>query len=220
LHKARADFISGPIWPKLIRELAEFNDQYLGLTGYPLLMTGPSPEIQIKPFDSFILKTFRKNIIQNKCWLIPTNCFSQVNDLLRTLLVVKYLDGVHFLIENIQGFCKARGTECRMSFEAREDGYYAGHTYVRQAFEIPKLTWDTETIEMSVEIQITTQLQETIRRLLHKHYEKRRVTSRKEKEHWQWDYKSDEFAANYLGHILHYVEGMIMEVREKQKGKI
>ena len=34
---------------------------------------------------------------------------------------------------------------------------------------------------------------------------------------WQWDYKSDEFSANYLGHILHYVEGMIVEIREKQK---
>ncbi len=32
---------------------------------------------------------------------------------------------------------------------------------------------------------------------------------------WQWDYKGDEFATNYLGHILHYVEGMIMDVRER-----
>ena len=34
---------------------------------------------------------------------------------------------------------------------------------------------------------------------------------------WQWDYKSDEFTANYLGHILHYVEGRIVELRDKQK---
>lgn len=33
---------------------------------------------------------------------------------------------------------------------------------------------------------------------------------------WQWDYESDEFIPNYLGHILHYIEGMIMEVRKRE----
>ncbi len=64
---------------------------------------------------------------------------------------------------------------------------------------------------------MTTQLQEVIRRLLHTYYEDKRQ-SKKEQTKWQWNYNSDEFSANYLGHILHYVEGMIMEVREKQRG--
>ncbi len=33
---------------------------------------------------------------------------------------------------------------------------------------------------------------------------------------WQWDYKCDEFLPNYLGHIIHYIEGMIMEVRDRK----
>ena len=69
---------------------------------------------------------------------------------------------------------------------------------------------------MLVEIQITTQLQEVIRRLLHKYYERQRSGRSTSDLKWQWDYKSDEFAANYLGHILHYVEGMIMDVRDKR----
>ena len=48
-------------------------------------------------------------------------------------------------------------------------------------------------------------------------YEKKRIMDKKPKFKWQWDYTSDEFAANYLGHILHYVEGMIIDIREKQK---
>ena len=68
-------------------------------------------------------------------------------------------------------------------------------------------------------MQITTQLQEVIRKLLHKHYESRRKRTTPDELKWQWDYKSDEFSANYLGHILHYIEGMIMEVRDKQEGK-
>jgi hypothetical protein len=90
--------------------------------------------------------------------------------------------------------------------------------YIKQEFEVPKMVWDTEKIDVSIEIQITTQLQEAIRRLLHKHYEERRKCIRTEEKIWQWDYKSEEFATNYLGHILHYVEGMITDIREKQKG--
>jgi hypothetical protein len=53
--------------------------------------------------------------------------------------------------------------------------------------------------------------------LLHKYYEERRKKIGAEDVKWQWNYKTDEFVANYLGHILHYVEGMIMEIRDKQK---
>lgn len=91
------------------------------------------------------------------------------------------------------------------------------HSYIKQTFEIPKATWDTEIVEIPVEIRATTQLQDAIRKLLHTYYEDRRKRVQKEDKKWQWDYGSDEFAANYLGHILHYVEGMIVEIREKQK---
>ena len=33
---------------------------------------------------------------------------------------------------------------------------------------------------------------------------------------WQWDYTNDRFNTNYLGHIVHYVEGMIVQLRDKQ----
>ena len=71
-------------------------------------------------------------------------------------------------------------------------------------------------MDIPIEIQITTQLQDVIRKLLHIYYEERRKKITEDDIKWQWDYKSDEFVANYLGHILHYVEGMIMDVRSKQ----
>jgi hypothetical protein len=33
-----------------------------------------------------------------------------------------------------------------------------------------------------------------------------------------WKYDSDQFISAYLGHILHYVEGMIIEVRDRKRG--
>jgi len=121
------------------------------------------------------------------------------------------------MIEKIGLLCEQHSMPCEVSFEAREEGYYACHVYTKQEFEIPAVDWDTERVEAYIEIQITTQLQEVIRRLLHKYYEKRRMGVRDEDMKWQWDYEGDEFVANYLGHILHYVEGMIMEVRKRQK---
>ena len=82
---------------------------------------------------------------------------------------------------------------------------------------MPTLKWESTKTEISLEIQITTQLQEVIRKLLHSFYEERRSEKpQKNKRQWQWDYRSEEFGANYLGHILHYLEGMIVEIREKR----
>ena len=225
-NKIKLDFEKSDFWNQLNENLREYNGEYLGRTGYHLFIPGLKPELDLKPFDSFLLKTFRKNILENKrwCdepedgWVLPNNWYSRINDIIRTLFEVKYLDGVEFMISKIKSICEDRGMECKIFLKATEEGYYAAHLYTRQEFEIPKVTWDTKDVDVSIEIQITTQLQEVIRKLLHKYYEdSRKRIEREENIKWQWDYKNDEFVANYLGHILHYVEGMIMEIREKQK---
>ncbi|MGD0856151.1 MAG: hypothetical protein ABSA18_10155 [Dehalococcoidia bacterium] len=231
VNRMAADFQVSDFWINLIKNFPEFNDEYLLKTGYPLFPSRDyKPTVVTKPFDSFLLKTFRKNIIENKLfpeepqegWVLPSNWFSRINDIIRTLTEVKYLDGVEFLIGKIKKFNEGYNFDFTSFLEAREDGYYAAHIYIKQSFEIPKISWDTERIITCFEIQITTQLQEVIRKLLHKFYEEKRQKS-KSKERastkWQWDYKSDEFSAAYLGHILHYVEGMIMEIRDRQEEK-
>jgi ppGpp synthetase/RelA/SpoT-type nucleotidyltranferase len=185
------------------------------------------PELKTKPFDSFLNKTFRKNVVNNikwpeppdGGWILPNNWFQHINDMVRTYLVVKYLDGVNFLVSNLEELCYETECPCKVDYEAKQEGYYAAHVYVSFTCDIPRPDWDTKKEAILFEIQITTQLQEVIRRLLHKYYERRRAEVSKADITWQWDYKSEEFAANYLGHILHYVEGMIMDVRDKKLGK-
>ena len=138
---------------------------------------------------------------------------------MRTTIAVKYLDGVEFIVNKIKNNSDELGIISKEYYEAREEGYYAAHVYTKLQYEIPKFDLGTEVIENLMEIQITTQLQEIIRKLTHKYYEERREVLKPPGEtKWQWNYNSEEFAANYLGHILHYLEGMIMEIREKQKG--
>ncbi len=71
-------------------------------------------------------------------------------------------------------------------------------------------------MNMWVEIQVTTQLQEVLRKILHVVYERTRMISDDNQIPWQWRYKDDDFFINYLGHMLHNIEGLIMEIRRRQ----
>lgn len=224
--KIQGDFAGSPFWTILPDRLRQAHTDYMVRTGYLLLKNIALPELLTKPFDSFLLKTFRRNVLDNRNWpsepeggwVLPPNWFRQINDLIRTSFVVKYLDGVSFLAEAMQAVCADTNTDCSVDFEAKEEGYYAAHAYVSHTCQIPKENWDTQEVRVRIELQITTQVQEVIRTLLHKYYEKSRVQGPPEGLKWQWEYSSDEFAANYLGHILHYVEGMIMDIRKRQEG--
>ena len=228
-NRIKLDLEESNFWTQLKKNLREFNGDYLTETGYNLL-TNPEfePVLHVKPFESLLLKTFRKNILENKNWpekptegwVLPDNWYTKINDIIRTLLEVKYLDGVEFMIVKIKSICEEQGMKCKVSYQATEVGYYAAHLYIVNEFEVPKIHWGTERINVLAEIQITTQIQEVIRKLLHKYYEETRRSIEKKNIKWQWNYKNDEFSANYLGHILHYTEGIIMHIRDKQKEKV
>jgi len=221
----KVNFENSDFWLKLKQNLIEFNDQFALDTQYQLL---DQMEIKLltKSFGSFLEKTFRKNITYNKNWpeppregwVLQNNWFSRINDVVRTLITVKYLDGVDFLLPKIEALCTECDLEANKKLEAREDGYYAAHIHIRDQCEIHKKDWDMETIPVVIEIQITTQLQEVIRKLLHKYYEANRKLPVLD-DSWKWNYKSNEFASNYLGHILHYIEGMIVGARERQRNE-
>lgn len=216
------------LWKTLNRNRKYYSDEYLiESRGYALWSNASEPvELKIKPYDSFLLKTYRRNILDNQNWpeppkegwILPENWFSKINDIVRTSFVVKYLDGVEFVTEHFQSLCRECNVKCKVDYEAKEEGYYAAHMYATDKYEIPKIELGTDFADVNIEIQITTQLQEVILKLLHKYYEERRKQEKLNLK-WQWDYKSDEFATNYLGHILHYIEGMIMERREEMEVK-
>ncbi len=224
--KVKSDLEKSDFWISIKDNYQRIDQEYiLATSGYGLFLPDKPPEFEIKSFDSFLLKTFRKNVIQNKSWpsepasgwILPENWLSKITDIVRTCFVVKYLDGVKYFADALCTICKENKLYPTVDFEAKEEGYYAAHALVTQIFDIPGEEWDTLKQEMSIEIQITTQLQEGIRKLLHKYYDEQRKKIALSPIKWQWDYKSDEFSTNYLGHILHYVEGMIMEIREKQQ---
>jgi ppGpp synthetase/RelA/SpoT-type nucleotidyltranferase len=226
-NQVKADLEQSTLWSNLLNKLKATDEQYLINTTYRLLvLQEPSGlNILVKPYESVMLKSFRKNVLENPLWpnpptdgwLTPDNWLSRIKDIVRTLIVVKYLDGVKTVSDSIREYCTENSAACDVSLEAREEGYYAAHLNIWQHFLVPGKSWDLEDLQMSVEVQVTTQVQEVIRRLTHRYYEDLRKRPREPTSKWQWDYKSEEFLANYLGHILHYVEGMIMDIRDRQR---
>jgi len=109
------------------------------------------------------------------------------------------------------------GQGVSLEFECREDGYYAAHLNVRHALEVPRRDWNTQRVDCWSEVQITTQLQELVQSLMHRYYESRRLQADEDEDTmpWQWRFRDAEFSASYLGHVLHYLEGMLMSVRDK-----
>jgi ppGpp synthetase/RelA/SpoT-type nucleotidyltranferase len=220
--KLYTTFAESPLWSDLSKSLQETHDRYRIKTGYDLFYSIDVPEIKRKPWESFLEKTYRLNFVKHsgdKSYRCPNDCYEIIDDVVRTCFVVKYLDGVDFLVSELKRISDARGIKNRVEIKANDSGYYAYHFYVLNAVDIPAIKGGMQTISAWVEIQVTTQLQEVLRTFLHTIYEKSRISVTPTVIPWQWRYKDDEFFTNCLGHMLHSIEGLIMEVRRRSEDK-
>ena len=217
---------NSPFWTAIVKGLKDVDAQYLIDHKYPLIAEA-NPPIVIKPWKSFLEKTYRKNISSNTRfpdppddgWLLPENWYLRIHDIVRTTVIVKYLDGVPLMLDFLRTQAARHGLHFDGELEARVDGYYGAHCSCTGECEVPKIDWTKIQQRIVLEIQITTSIKEVIKRLLHSYYETRRVELGPISiRDLSWNYKSDEFIASYLGHILHYVEGMILDVRDRQGG--
>ena len=216
-------FEQSPVWQGIGAAYRDWDDEYYARTGHHLYPHGELPGLLVKPFDSVVDKSYRWNIANNANWpeppddgwVLPENWLARFNDVVRTCFVVNFLDGVAYLSGRLQGLCEQERVHGESRFVASDDGYYAHHLSVNSSFSVVTKSWRPETLKSQVELQITTQIKAAITLLLHHVYDRRR-TEGGLPEGWQWDYESKEFGTNYLGHVLHYMEGMIMNVREQE----
>jgi ppGpp synthetase/RelA/SpoT-type nucleotidyltranferase len=221
-------FQNCPFWTSLKRVLPEIDAEYAVSHKFPLVATF-EPEILIKSWPSFLEKSYRQNISQNpnypeppsQGWCIPPEWYTTIHDIIRTTIVVKYIDGVPLMLDKLKELAETYTLPCISSIETREDGYYGAHFNLCYICEIPTMTWQKENRAIEFEIQITTQIKDVIKRLLHTYYASQRLSGRPTKlSDIAWNYREEEFVATYLGHILHYVEGMIIEVRDRRRGVV
>ncbi len=220
-------------YKEFIHQLHNYEAEYRRSYQYELLMKKPEEiELVTKEWGKFISKVWRKNVVHNinwnnenwdneDCqpnggWITPDNWFEKIHDIVRTRIVVKYFDGVGILLGKMHNHFVDCGCQCKPDWEAREEGYYAAHLDVIRDYEL-LVGLKTQTKRICVEIQVTTQMKDVITALTHKYYERKRESNEPLDKKWQWDYMSDEFSPNYIGHILHYIEGTIMQIRNREQ---
>ena len=220
---------SSDVWRCLTDHIATLDEEYYANTSYDLFTTTAPPALLTKPFESLLDKTYRLNVMQNQefpnppasGWVSPVQPFQSIRDLIRARLVVKYVDGVSLTADELMEICKSQGCHSRVDLEATPEGYYAAHLYWKTEVQAYDMDFDPFRLKLYIEIEITTQIQEVVQRLLHSFYEKRR--SRLEQAipsvdavPWEWDsLGTNEFTASYMGHMLHYIDATIVDVRSR-----
>ena len=223
-----------PFWIDLAKQIPDWDALYRKNTSAVGLYSGPFSAqalLNKKEWESLFSKIYRKNVINNENWPNPptnidrgwvtsNNIFNNVGDILRTQFICKYIDGVNFLSEQLALLAEKHSLTANNQLQATIDGYYAGHVDIEFPFEIIDMEFNPVQLTGKVEFQVTTQIKEIIKSLMHFHYElKRDSKMQTEPKNWQWDYKNPPFDANYLGHVAHYLEAQILKVRDQNANR-
>jgi hypothetical protein len=201
--------------------LAQQEEEYKRKMGAGLLMSSELIPVR-KPFRSAVTKSYRANVLSNRNfpnppkrgWTNPDNWYERFDDLIRSVLVCKFLDGPKVLALALDEFVDVVGLTCRHVPRSTDDGYYAFHHYTGIPVHIVDAAWQTHETTVQFEIQLTTQLQEVLRQLTHPLYEQARVAKDRKDDSWKWEYDAPRFRTSYLGHTLHMIEAVIVQVRD------
>lgn len=189
----------------------------------PLLMNINPPELFQKSYESAINKSYRLNAVWNRRfpnnpqtgWVTPANWYILFDDLIRGTLVCKYLDGPPFLAKRLEQRAQGLGLACTVKALGRDEGYYAYHFHVKIPVDLVDAEFNEHPVDLSVEIQLTTQLQEVLYNITHKFYEQNRLQRARDTD-WKWDHGSNLFKAAYVSHTLHMLEATILELRDSE----
>lgn len=222
MRAARASAQSGR-FVDVVSAIRNMPLDYLGgkpdLLFYPITIEDDLA-LRTKPFVSVINKLYRRNIVYNRKWPAPpkdgwieaSNFYEAIDDLLRTRLVCRYMDGPKFVCDSLSKLCDALGVQYNIRTLSTEAGYYAWHFYFKIDVELA-LDGGIQNRKMWVEVQLTTQLAEVITSLTHGLYEKRREGADLT-DQWKWDPASPQFRSSFIGHGLHLLEGVIQGFRD------
>lgn len=216
---------ASPFCQELPAFLLECEKEYEHTHSVKLLMTPEAPKFLKKSYESSVDKSYRSNILENPNWpdepdwkwTTTSNWYSQINDIVRTTIVCKYLDGPAFLANKLESLGKKYVLKPKIKSQGRDSGYYAQHFYAKQKIVLLDDKWQQTEALVKFEIQITTQMQELLRALSHTFYQEQRL-AQDQNDDWKWDHKSPRFRSSFMGHTLHLLEGTMLELRE-QKNK-
>jgi hypothetical protein len=135
-----------------------------------------------------------------------------LDDLVRTRIVCRYVDGVEFLASKLQSLAHEHDLHPIHKRQGNERGYFAQHIYFDHHV-IFKYGGYVSSGCVRCEIQIATQLATTMWHESHGSYEQTR-SAQEGDENWQWNPKDPRFITYQLGHTLHLADGLLVLIRD------
>lgn len=227
MRALQSQLTTGRFISDLTTALTEMANTYAGGRPDLLLYGGKASDFQIliKTFTSLKNKVYRLNCTWNDNYPDKplkydfVNSYNymihdKINDIFRTRLVCRYMDGPKFIALGLERFCKDKRIQYRHYPMSTDNGYYSWHCYMKLPFEVPSGDVVIQR-DIWLELQITTQLTELIIGLTHGLYEDQRNHNRERAtSDWKWEPNSQRFRAVYLGHTLHLLEGIIQTFRD------
>jgi ppGpp synthetase/RelA/SpoT-type nucleotidyltranferase len=211
-------------WKEFCIQLREAHDRFKLDTGFTMLASTSTLQTPILPksFASFVDKTYRKNVVENGRfdqgeppeggWVFHDNWDMRIVDIVRTTVLVRYLDGIQTAVATLNSAAEATGIRLKEPEFQSQLGHCAAHVvaYVPSLFE--PWTGPRREEALPVEIQFTTQLQSVAGELTHKIYEARRMDIYHREPAWSED---PNFVSNHLPYALHLMDGVILNERRR-----
>lgn len=211
----------GPFWTVTKDKLAQWRTEYKFRIGADLLPRPDLPNFESKAEDAIQDKLIRlcklneadlSNVIAADGPPIP-----KLNDLVRTRIACRYIDGVEFLGKKLLELGAETNCSVKLSREGRIEGYFAQHITLGQSV-ILRLAGHEQMATISCEIQLASELATRVWHASHSLYEDARSRGRTP-EDWQWKPTDPQFIANQLGHMIHLADGLLVQLRDTQSAR-
>lgn len=225
-HQWAKDITVSKFWAEAAELLPTWSSDYRSLHGDALLAYQSLPPFVGKPAARCRDKLCQwlRNASQPAEALVPAKGppIPRLNDLVRTRVSCKYLDGVQFLANRLVGLAKRHGLKHEWHRRGLLQGYFAQHVTI----ELPvifRFAGAVEAAPITCEIQLATVLATRIWETSHSIYESARSHD-DEPSQWQWDPDDPRFVSRQLGHVIHLADGLLVQLRrsnsrpKKEKG--
>ncbi len=138
-----------------------------------------------------------------------------LNDIVRTRVECRFLDGVEFLGDRLEDLARTLGVFVRRDRRALGTGYFAQHLYVMAQVDhrvagvaTPLFVW--------VEIQIATVMSTQVWDVAHKIYEAARTGLSVKDDAADWDPRNPHFLQRQMGHLAHLADAVLLQLRDVQ----
>lgn len=207
-----------PLWRTATSRLQAWRQDYRRISGTDLLTADVLPPFVGKGaprIQQKVVQVCEKQGSLEACFSTPDVPVPELNDLVRTRIACKYMDGVEFLTTHLFGLAEELGCDPKRMRQGKLEGYFAQHL----TFTAPvifRVGGAPKSVTIRCEVQVATELSTRVWEAAHGIYEHARVQAESPDE-WQWNPTDPRFISRQLGHMVHLADGLLIQLRDSMR---